>query len=150
MVLRGVVFTRLDGRPPRTGLLPRRVHPSPQEHLYPRIVQKSHRAVAHDSFRLAASPAAIQLFSPPPPQKQSESASARGAADSTNVSLHSRPFLQASEHHLIFLHSIELIHDLRLVPRVSVRRRHGSSKHLADKDDTFLGPVSLHRPESAH
>ena len=73
--------------------------------------KKSQRAVAHDSFRLAASPAAIQLFSQPPPPKQAGSASARAAADSTTVSLfHSQQFFARPRSiTLLYLHSIELI-----------------------------------------
>ena len=36
------------------------------------------------------------------------------------------------------------------MPRVGFRRRYRSSEDLAAKNDAFLGPVPLHRPESAH
>ena len=77
----------------------------------PRIVQKSQRAVAHDSFRLAASPGAIQLFSPQPPQKQAESASARGAADSTTVSLVHSSFVVIAASSLLLHETLRILGD---------------------------------------
>ena len=74
------------------GFAPSHSPPFSSRTSFPRSGQRSQLAVARDSSRHAASPEASQLSSLPPPPIQAESASARGAADSTTAELaHSPP-----------------------------------------------------------